>query len=65
MRRVIVEDPLAHRAGHDIEIVEVIAMRRANRMIPSRYQNDITVLHTDCFIDAAVVRVDTLECEAL
>jgi hypothetical protein len=65
MRRIIVEDPLAHRPGHDIEIIEVIAMRRADRMVPSRYENNITVLHTDCFIDAAVIRVDTLEREAL
>src|SRR3546814_16202381 len=57
--------PLALRTGHDVQIVEVVAVRRADRMIAARHHHAIAVLHRHGLVDAAVVGIDALKGEAL
>src|SRR5581483_3091352 len=62
---IVADAPAPHRPGHHVEIIEIVAVRRAHGMVPARHQHDISVLHTDRLIDAAVIGVDALEREAL
>src|SRR5690606_27529386 len=55
MRRVVVEYPGPLWTSHDVEIVEIVTVWRADRMIASRHQHHIAVFHAYRFIERAVV----------
>src|SRR6185312_10483316 len=63
--RVVADDPLPYRPRHHIEIIEIVAVRRADGMIAARHEYDIAVFHAYGLIDTPVVRVDALESKAL
>src|ERR1700730_14658503 len=63
--RIVAENPFPLGAGHDIEIVEIVAVRRADGMVAPRHQDDIAVIDADRLIEGAIVSVDALESEAL
>src|SRR3546814_691744 len=41
VRRIVLEAPLALRTGHDVQIVEVVAVRRTDGMIAARHHHAI------------------------
>ena len=59
------EDPGAFGTGHDIEIIEVVAVRCADRVIAFRHHHHVAILHRHGFVEAAIVGVDALKGEAL
>ena len=59
------ELPLPHRAGHHVEIPEVVPVRRADRVIAARHQHHVAVADRHGLVEGAVVRVDALEGKAL
>src|SRR6202044_1958586 len=65
VRGVIVDDPGAPRPRHYIQIVEIVAMRGADRMIAARHQHDVAIVHAHGLVEIAVIRVHALEGEAL
>src|SRR5690606_22945795 len=65
VRRVVAERPLPVRAGHDVEVIEVVAVRGADRVVAARYHHHVAVLHRDGFVERTVVGVHALESEAL
>ena len=65
MRRIVVEDPGPLRPGHDVQIVEIVTVRRADRVIAARHEDDVAIFDAHSFIERAIVGVDALKCEAL
>src|SRR5215213_4042916 len=62
---LIVEFPAAFWSGHNVEIIEVIAVQRRARMIALGHQRHVSVFNGDRFIERSVFGVDALECEPL
>src|SRR5690606_7055674 len=65
VRRIVREQPLALRTGHDIQVVQLVAVRRSDRMVATRHEHDVAILHRQGFIQRAIVGIDALESEAL
>ena len=51
--------------GHDVEIIEVVAVRGADRVIAARHQHRVAVADRHRLVEAAVVGIDALERESL
>jgi Na+-driven multidrug efflux pump len=66
-RRCVVEFPLPYplRAGHDVEIVEIVAVAGGAGVVALRHQRHVAVLQHHRLVERAVVGVDALEAEAL
>ncbi len=60
-----VEAPDALRPGHDVQVVQLVAMRGAAGMIASGHEHDVAVLHGHALVERAVVGIDALEGKAL
>ena len=65
MVRVIVEQPLSPRAGHDVQVIEVVTVGRTHRVVAFGHHDHVVVRHGHGFIQAAVVVIDALEGESL
>ena len=65
MRRFGMEPPDAPGAGHDVEIIQIIAMNGGARVVAIGYQRDIAVGDCHRLVKAAIVGIDPLEGEAL
>ena len=65
MIRIVVKYPLALRPGHGVEVVEVVAVWCADRMVALRHQHHGFVGHAHGFIQRTVIGVDALECKTL
>lgn len=65
MLRVIAEDPAALRPSHDIQVVQAVAMRGADRMIAAQDQHHIAIFDKHGFIEAAAVGIDALKAETM
>src|SRR5690349_7735992 len=62
---IVTEDPVTIRPCHHVEIIAVISMRGANRMIASGDHDDVTVLDGDGLVDRSIVGIDPLDRKAL
>src|ERR1700728_637437 len=56
--------PAPHRASHDVEIVQIEPVRGAHRVITTRHQHHVAILHRHRLIERAIVGVDALKGEA-
>ena len=65
VRGIVVEAPGALRAGHHVEIIEVVAVRGADGVIAARHQHHIAVADRHRLVEFAVVGVDPLQRETL
>src|SRR5215208_5267251 len=65
MRRVVAEAPDPAWAGHDIQVIEAVAVRRADRVVAPRHEHDVAVLDRHRLVERAVVGVDALDGVAL
>jgi hypothetical protein len=52
--------PYAVRTSHHVQIVHVIAVRRAYRVIALRNENHLAILNRQSFVYATVVVIDPL-----
>lgn len=43
--RVVPEMPFPYRAGHDVEIIEIISVRRADRVVATGNHDNVTVFN--------------------
>ena len=65
MGGIVAEHPFAAWPGHDVEVVQVIAMGGGHGMIAARHHDDVAVVNGDGFVNGPIIGVDTLEGEAL
>jgi hypothetical protein len=63
--RFVVKVPDAFGTCHNVEVIGLVAMRDDDRMVPTRYEDDIAVLDSHRLVNVARVAVDALENEAL
>src|SRR5688572_859406 len=61
----IVKFPGAARTGHDIQIIEVVAVNGGRRVVAARHHDHAAVLDDDGLVERAIVGIDALEGEAL
>ena len=62
--RVERDPPLADRAGHHVQVVEVVAGARGDRVEAAGNEDDVAVARGEGLVERAVGRVDALEREA-
>src|SRR5919107_515591 len=62
---VVLDLPLPHRPGHDVQVVEVVAGGRGDRVVALRDQHHVPVIKGECLVERAVLGVDPLQREAL
>ena len=65
MVRVVVEYPLSLRASHDIQVIEIVAVRRTYRVVAFGHHDDIVVRHGHGFVQAAIIGINALKRESL
>src|SRR5579872_1128889 len=52
--------PPASRAGHHVQVVQVVAGAGGHRVVAARHEHDIPIAHLDRLVERTVVRVDEL-----
>ncbi len=62
---IVAINPIALRTGHDIQVVQVITVSGADRMVAARHQDDIAVVHANGFVEIALIGIHTLESKSL
>ena len=62
---VVLDFPLAHGSGHDVEVLEIVAGRRGDRVVAPRNENRIPVEYGHRLIEGALLVVDPLHGETL
>ena len=62
---VIFEDPEAVWSSHDVQIVQIVAMRGDHRVVAARHHHHVVVFYGASFIDGSVVGVHTLKRKTL
>ena len=65
MLGVVTKNPIALGTRHDIKIVEVIAMSRANGMVAAGHEDDVAVVHAHGLVEIAVIGIDALKRKTL
>src|SRR3990170_6449945 len=60
----IVKFPGAARTGHDIQVVEVVAVDGGSRVVAARHHHHAAILDHDRLVERAIVGIHTLEGEA-
>src|SRR5205807_9191676 len=56
--------PAPHRPRHDVQVIELEAVRSADRVVAAWHQNDVAILDAEGLVQRPIVRVDALESEA-
>src|SRR6266853_1017547 len=56
--------PAPHRPCHDVQVIQIEPMCRADRVVAARHQNHVAILHCHGLIECPIVGVDTLKGEA-
>src|SRR5580698_3308406 len=52
-------------AGHDIQVIKIVAVGGADRVVAARHHDDVAILHAQRFIKIALIGVDTLKSKSL
>src|SRR6266511_2891575 len=60
----VMDLPGALRAGHHIEIIEIVAMSGGARVIAPGNESEVAVFYRHRLIERAVVGIDALKCKA-
>src|SRR5450830_1218900 len=63
--RVVMKMPGALGAGHHVEVIGLVAIRHADRVVTLGHHHQVAVFHRHRLVDAAVVGVHPLEHETL
>src|SRR5690554_73548 len=63
--RIVAEQPAPLRPRHDVEVVQVVAVGGADRVVAARHQHRVAVADGDGLVERAVAGVDALERKAL
>ena len=61
----VVEFPCPHRAGHDVQIIEIVAAAGVARVIAARHHDHVAILDGHRLVERAVIGIDALKGKAL
>src|SRR3712207_9136163 len=62
---MVLYPPLPHGSCHNVEVVEIVARRRRDHVVPLGYEHNITVVERERLVERAVFGIDPLQSETL
>jgi hypothetical protein len=65
MLRIIVDHPCSMRTGHDVQVVEIVAVGGTNRVVAARHHYNVAILYAQRFVEIAQPGIDALEPKTL